>query len=207
MLDVRVAELGDPADVAADGDRPLLSGQTQISRRRALGGGLAGLAGLGGLMLFPGQLLAKEAVANDPLIILLKGTYKPATNPPNLSLSSVKLNDGSYSTVKIYPVKGVPGNPDPKKAFGNFFVGTGDLCAYNLPKGSMAMRFEPFDIPAIPDGSGGNWLVGNAGLKIIEGTGIYRSFVGGRNFMVDILHQLPDNKGFVENCVCIISRP
>jgi hypothetical protein len=179
------------------------------------------MAGLGGLMLFPGQLLAREALANvtvaapaanaampaHTFLILLTGTYRPATNPPNLSLSSVKLNDGSYTTVKIYPIKGVAGNPDPKKAFGNFFVGTGDVCAYNLPHGSMAMRFDPFDIPAIPDGSGGNWLVGNAGLKIIEGTGIYRSFVGGRNFMVDILHQLPDNKGFVENCVCIISRP
>ncbi len=208
MHDVHVAELGDPADVAVVVDGPPLSGQTLISRRSALGGGLAGLVGLGGLMLFPGQLLAKEAVSSDALIILLKGTYKPATNPPNLSLDSVKLDDGSYSTVKIYPVKGVPGNPDPKKAFGNFFVQfAGDLCAYNLPKGSIAMRFEPFDIPAIPDGSGGNWLVGNAGLKIIEATGIYHSFVGGRNFMVDILHQLPDNKGFVENCVCIISRP
>jgi hypothetical protein len=207
MHDVRVAELGDSASVAAVAEGPPLSGQTLITRRSALGGGLAGLAGLGGLMLFPGQLLAKEAVSGGPLLLLLKGTYKPATNPPNLSLSSVKLDDGTYTTVKIYPVKGVPGNPDPKKAFGNFFVGSGDVCAYNLPGGSMAMRFDPFDIPAIPDGSGGNWLVGNAGLKIIEGTGIYRSFVGGRNFMVDILHQLPNNKGYVENCVCIISRP
>src|SRR5947209_4455427 len=91
MHDVRVAELRDPADLAAAIDRPRLGGQAVISRRTALGGGLAGLVGLGGLMMFPGQLLAKEAAQNDPVIILLKGHYKPATNPPNLSLSSVKL--------------------------------------------------------------------------------------------------------------------
>jgi hypothetical protein len=58
----------------------------------------------------------------------------------------------------------------------------------------------------IPDGSGGTWLVGNFDLTVIEGTGIYRSFVGGKNLMVDILHSLA-NQAFVEHCVCIISRP
>ena len=36
-------------------------------------------------------------------------------------------------------------------------------------------------------------------------TGIYASFVGGHNNMVNILHQLPDGT-FVEHCFCIISR-
>ena len=172
-------------------------------------------------MLFPGQLLARgghyegdcgrerapnAAVPADPFMILLKGHYKPLVNPPNLSLTKAHLNDGSYSTVKIYPARGVPGHTDQSKAIGNFYVQfAGDLCAYNLPKGSLAMRFDKVQPPGetIPDGSGGNWLVGNANLTILEGTGIYRSFVGGHNFMVDILHQLAD-QSYVENCVCII---
>jgi hypothetical protein len=198
--------------------------QPLISRRAALGGGIAGLAGLGGLLMFPGELLARQAVAKatvanaaavtravpaDPVLILLKGRYRPAVNPPNLSMSSVDLNDGSYSTVKIYPQIGVPDHTDQTRAIGNFFVQfAGDLCAYNLPKGSMAMRFgkgQDFDAP-IPDGAGGNFLVGNFDLTILEATGIYRSFAGGHNLMVDIMHSLAD-KSFVEHCVCIISRP
>ena len=202
------AEAGNHADGGAVGDRPLITSQTVISRRTAIGGGRRA-GGLGGLMLFPGQLLAAAAVPGDPFIILLKGLYKPVVNPPNLSLPSVNLNDGSYSTTKIYPQRGVPGHTDQSKAIGNFFVQfAGDLCAYNLPKGSLVMRFtkgEDFG-DKIPDGSGGTWLVGNFNLTILEGTGIYRSFTGGHNLMVDILHPLAD-KSFVEHCVCIISRP
>jgi hypothetical protein len=206
------------------GVSPMISGRTVISRRTAIGGGLAGLAGLGGLLLFPGQLLARQAVARatvanpavanvavpaDPFEILLKGRYHPLVNPPHLGLTSVNLNDGSYSTVKIYPQRGVPGHTDQTRAIGNFYVQfAGDLCAYNLPQGSLAMRFkkgQDFDTP-ISDGSGGNWLVGNFDLTILEGTGIYRSFAGGHNLMVDILRSLAD-KSYVEHCVCIISRP
>ena len=204
---VEAAEAGNSAE-PADAAGPLLSARTLISRRTAIGGGLAGLAGLGGLMMFPAQLLAATTVPADPFIILLKGLYQPAVNVPNLSLHTVDIDD-SWIRTKIYPVKGVAGDPDPKKAFGNFFV-NGDigLCAYNLPKGSLAMAFEKgadFE-QKIPDGTGGTWLIGNFDLEILEGTGIYRSFRGGHNVMVDILHQINETD-FFEHCVCIISRP
>jgi hypothetical protein len=164
---------------------------------------------MAGLVMFPSQAFATAAVPADPVILLLRGLYHAAVNPLHLGLSSVNLNDGSYSTTKIYPQRGVPGHTDESKAIGNFFVQFGgDLCAYNLPQGSMAMRFgkgQDWD-STIPDGNGGNWLVGNWDLTILEGTGIYRSFAGGKNVMVDILHSLADHS-FVEHCTCIISRP
>jgi hypothetical protein len=57
-----------------------------------------------------------------------------------------------------------------------------------------------------PDGQGGQFTVGTFDLNITEATGIYESFVGGHNKMVDILHRLADGT-FVEHCYCIISRP
>jgi RNA polymerase sigma factor (TIGR02999 family) len=43
-------------------------------------------------------------------------------------------------------------------------------------------------------------------LKRVEGTGIYKSFAGGHNHMVDILHYLADGRQD-EYCFCNISRP
>src|SRR5256714_13609576 len=112
--------------------------QPVISRRTAIGGGLAGV---GGLLLFPGQLLA-AAVPSSQFVILLKGRYRPVVRGPNLGLSTVDLSDGSYSTVPIYPVRGIPGNANPNKAVGTFYVQfAGDLCAYHVPGGSFAMSF------------------------------------------------------------------
>jgi hypothetical protein len=150
MPAVAEAEAPSPNGTSAATDGSFLTSRPLVTRRAAIGGGLAGLAGLGGLMMFPGQILAREAVAKatvataavtnavpaDPFIILLRGLHKPVVNPPNLSLSSVKLDDGSYSTTKIYPQRGVPGHTDETKAIGNFFVQfAGALCAYNLPQG------------------------------------------------------------------------
>ena len=90
-----------------------------ISRRAAIGGGLAGLAGLA---IFPGLSLARAAVPNNPFVVLLKGLYGPVVDGPNLGLSTVNLNDGSYSTTKIYPVSGIPGNKNTNKAVGDFYV-------------------------------------------------------------------------------------
>ena len=59
---------------------------------------------------------------NDPFVILLKGLYRPVVHAPNLGLSMVDLNDGSYSTTKIYPVSGTPGNKNENRAIGNFYV-------------------------------------------------------------------------------------
>jgi len=184
------------------------SGQepTNMQRRTVIGGALAAL------LSFPGRVMAQgTAVPNDSFVLLLKGLYQPVVHGPNLGLSMVDLNDGSYSTTKIYTVSGIPGNKNENKAVGNFYVQfTGDLCAYHLPGGSFAMRFTDSDVIFVPDGFGGQYLEGTFELTILEATGIYRSFVGGHNHMVDRLHFLApgDGSGGVdEYCFCFISRP
>jgi hypothetical protein len=183
-------------------ERPTKTNKPMISRRAAIGGGLAGL---GGLLLFPGQLVAKQP--SDSFVVLLKGLYRPVAHGPNLGLSTVDLNDGSYSTTRIYPVSGAPGNTNHNKAVGNFFVQfNGDLCAYHIPGGSFAMRFTGSDYIFVDDGHGGQFLEGTFELTILEATGIYRPFVGGHNHMVDKLHFLASG-GVDEYCFCFISHP
>jgi hypothetical protein len=184
------------------------SGQepTNIQRRTVIGGAL------GALLSFPGRVMAQgNAVPDDSFVVLLKGLYQPVVQGPNLGLSMVDLNDGSYSTTKIYPVSGIPGNQNEKKAVGNFYVQfNGDLCAYHVPGGSFAMRFTGSDVIFVPDGVGGRYMEGTFELTILEATGIYRSFVGGHNHMVDRLHFLPPGDGsggFDEYCFCFVSRP
>jgi hypothetical protein len=119
----------------------------------------------------------------------------------------VDLNDGTYSKTKIYPVSGIPGNKNPNKAIGNFYVQLdGVLCAYHVPGGSFAMRFTGSDLVPVDDGHGGQFLEGTEELTILEATGIYRSFVGGHNHMVDKLHFLASGD-IDEYCFCNISRP
>jgi hypothetical protein len=181
------------------------SGQepTNIQRRTLIGGALVAL------LSSPGRVMAKEtAVPNDSFVVLLKGVYEPVVDGPNLGLSEVNLGDGSYSITKIYPVNGIPGNTDANKAVGDFYVQfTGDLCAYHVPGGSFAMRFTGGGFTEFePDGLGGTYLIGTFELTILEATGIYQSFAGGHNHMVDKLHQLA-NGSFDEYCFCFISRP
>jgi hypothetical protein len=175
-----------------------------ISRRAVIGGGLAGL---GGLLLFPSQMLAKAAVPDDSFVVLLKGLYRPVVDGPNLGLSTVNLNDGSYSTTSIYHVRGTPGNQGQSKPIGTFYVQfEGDLCAYHIPGGSFAMRFTGSDFTFVDDGAGGQFLEGTFDLTVIQATGIYRPFVGGHNHMVDKLHFLASGD-VDEYCFCFISRP
>ncbi len=157
----------------------------------------------------------------DTFVILLKGTYKPVVHGPDLGLSTVDLSDGSYSKTTIYRVSGLPeengghanrGNrpgdsrPQNQDRIGNFYVQfAGSLAAYDLPGGAIAMVFTALDLTPVPDGQGGTYFVGTAELDITEATGVYQSFVGGHNKMVDILHQLADGT-LVEHCFCIISR-
>jgi hypothetical protein len=189
-------------------ERSIATRPPVISRRAAIGGGLAGL---GGLLLFPAQLLAKSPVPSESFVVLLKGRYKPVVHGPNLGLSSVDVNDGSYSTVGIYPVSGTPGSPSQNTTIGNFFVQfDGELCAYHVPGGSFAMRFTGSDVSFVDDGAGGQFLEGTFELAVIEATGIYRPFVGGHNHMVDRLHFLAPGDGsggFEEYCFCFIGRP
>jgi hypothetical protein len=196
------------------------SGQepTNIQRRTLIGGALAAA-----LLSSSGRLMAQgNLVPNNPFILLLKGFYRsvPVGQAPdnNLGLSSVNLNDGSYSKTRIYPVWiGIPGSQNQDRAIGTFYASpVKGLCAYDLPRGAIAMQFIPggtFPV-VVPDGRGGQFLEGTAPLTILEATGIYRAFAGGHNIMVDKLHQVvagdpfagfPDS-GYDEFCFCIISQ-
>jgi hypothetical protein len=183
-------------------------------RRTFLGGAL------GALFASPRRVMAdNEGTPNDPFILLLTGIYQPVPigrGPANnLGLTTVKLSDGSYSKTQIYPIFGVDGANDQKKAIGTFYVQfVGNLCAYDLPGGAISMQFLPTPpgAPAgfngfvpFPDGMGGNYLEGTFELTILEATGIYRAFAGGHNHMVDRLHQLA-NGSFDEFCFCNISQ-
>jgi len=188
-------------------DDPTIASRPVISRRAAIGGGLVGL---GGLLLSPVQVLARPATPGDAFVVLLKGRYQPVVHGPDLGLHRVDLNDGSYSTVPIYPVRGTPGNKHQNKAVGRFYVQfDGNLCAYHIPGGSLAMRFTGSDFIFVPDGAGGQFLDGTFELTVIEATGVYRPFVGGHNHMVDKLHFLAPGDGsggFEEYCFCFVSR-
>jgi hypothetical protein len=90
----------------------------------------------------------------------------------------------------------------------------GNLCAYHLPGGAIAMQFlrVPAGAPPgfngfvpFPDGAGGFYLEGTFELTILEATGLYSPFTGGHNHMVDRLHQLSDGS-FNEFCFCNISQ-
>ena len=200
------------------------SGQepTSIQRRTLMGGALAALLSSAGQVMAQGNHMP-----NDPFILLLKGVYQPVPpvvpgpNGPNLGLTTVDLYDGSYSRTQIYPVLvGIPDSKNQEKAIGNFYVQfTGNLCAYDLPGGAIAMQFlavppplpnpnslgyNNFSTVAHPDGMGGQFLEGTFELTILEATGIYSAFGGGHNHMVDRLHALA-NGSFDEFCFCNIS--
>jgi hypothetical protein len=163
----------------------------------------------------------------NTFVILLSGPYKPVPQKPvvdcmELALLAVNLCDGSFSTTKIFPVSGLPqgasgqattgegpssGEIQAENAIGNFYVqSAGMYAAYDLPGGALTMVFTGNTLRPVPDGQGGSYIVGTIQLDITEATGIYASFVGGHNDMVDMLHLLPDGT-LVEHCYCIISRP
>ena len=146
----------------------------------------------------------------NPFVILLRGTYKPVKRCPDLGLFQVNICDGSYLTVKIYSVNGLleEDEEDREQVIGNFYVapGMGKPVAYDLPRGALTMVFTGNNLTPVPDGQGGTFLVGTFDLNITEATGVYQSFVGGHNRMVDILHRLADGT-LVEHCYCTISRP
>ena len=146
-------------------------------------------------------------------VILLSGVYQrvPLGRGPkgNLGLTTVDLNDGSYTKVKFYPVNGLPGDKDPDKSIGTFYTqdAPGMLCAYDLPGGSISVTFTgPHDvITDYKESADGSWtLDGTFELDILEATGIYSQFVGGHVHMVDILKFRADDGTFLEDCFCHI---
>jgi hypothetical protein len=188
---------------ATDGSRT--SSHPMISRRAAIGGVIGGALVT---TLTPQPAAAREPSKKQaPLVLLLRGLYQPVVDGPDLGLSTVDLNDGSYSTTKIYPVMGVPGHTDVLEAIGDFYVQfAGMLCAYDLPGGAIAMEFTGSNTILVPDGSGGSYVQGTFELDIPEASGRYRSLEGGHNRMVDSLHLLASGNAD-EFCVCLITRP
>lgn len=201
--------------LACEGESGKQMETTRILRRSFLGGALAAA------LLPSGRLVAEDVtkgVPGDWFILLLHGLYQPvaAGQGPsgNLGLTTINLSDGSYATTKIYPVFGIGGVKDQDNAIGTFYgPSNGNLCAYDLPGGSIAMTF--LDVPAgappgfnnfvpVPDGAGGAYLEATFELNIQEATGIYSRFQGGHNHMVDRLHAL-SNGGFNEFCFCNIT--
>jgi hypothetical protein len=190
-----------------------------MQRRILMGGALAAL------FSSPGRVLAEEnhGGPDNPFILLLKGIYQPVADAPdkNLGLTTVTLSDGSYSKTRIYPIFGILESNDQDRPIGTFYVQlAGNLCAYDLPGGAIAMQFLAVPSPLIdpnplgyndfstiahPDGLGGKYLEGTFELVILEATGIYRDFQGGHNHMVDRLHQLA-NGSLDEFCFCNISQ-
>src|SRR5215831_21212583 len=109
-------------------------------RRELIGGAL------GALLVSPWVVEARESRVppNDPFIVLLKGIYRPvpAGQGPanNLGLTTVNLDDGSYSKTLIYPVFGMAESKEHGTAIGIFYVQFftgGNLCAYQLPGGAI----------------------------------------------------------------------
>lgn len=180
-------------------------GRTLISRRAALGGAVGGA--LVALLARP-ELASAGGSEPATLVVLLRGLYQPVVDPPDLGLSTVDLSDGSYSTTKIYPVSGFKHHTDVLEAVGDFYVQfEGNLCAYDLPGGAIAMKFTATsNTENVDDGSGGSYVQGTFELKVPEATGRYEKFVGGHNTMVDSLHLLASGDAD-EFCVCLISRP
>jgi hypothetical protein len=187
-------------------------GPTNIQRRTVIGGALLAL------LSSPGRVMAQgKAVPKDPIVLLLNGPYQPvaAGTAPDLGLSlpGLDLNDGSFMRTQIFPVhvEGIPCGANENMAVGNFYVqfGPPGFAVYQLPGGSIAMQFIPDcgGFTPSPDGLGGFFLNGTFELTIPQATGIFRSFEGGHNHMVDRLHQLdPKGTKFDEYCFCFITR-
>lgn len=206
-MDVGYADRDPRVELAQANEGSRTTQQAVMSRRAAIGGALGGA--LVTLLARPELAMAQGTLTKRPAFgLLLRGRYAPVVDGPDLGLSTVDLSDGSYSTTKIYPAFGVAGHTDVLTAIGDFYVQfEGNLCAYDLPGGAIAMKFTPkSSTESVDDGSGGSYLQGTFELKIPEATGSYRSFVGGHNHMVDSLHLLVSGAAD-EFCVCLISRP
>jgi hypothetical protein len=179
-----------------------------IGRRALIGGALAGAAGL---VVVPQQVSAegnRKREVEHAFAVLLKGIYKPAAQAPDLGLSGIDLNDGSYSTVPMFPVSGIAGSEDSLTAVGDFYVQfNGNLCAYDLPGGALSMQFiaGAEHATTFDDGADGSILQGTWELTVLDATGIFRHFKRGHNHMLDNLHFLASGD-IDEYCICFIRR-
>src|SRR5947208_1166150 len=172
------------------------SGQepTNVERRTLIGAGLAALLtaacsspteNRAQRLSSSGLVTAEErdegtdegrSVPNDPFILLLKGVYQPVpkgSGQHNFGLTTVDLDDGSYSKTRIYPIFGIRGSTHQDKSIGTFYVSPAKgLCSYDLPGGAIAMRFLPggnFPV-VVPAGRDGKFDEVNLSLMLLEAT-------------------------------------
>jgi len=155
---------------------------------------------------------------NDPVVLLLKGLWRPVVGSPRINLSGINLGDGTWGVNDIHAVTGVPNiNNQDNTVIGHvYFQGTGCGCliAYDLPGGAMLMQFTAgaWDPSPIADGHGGLFYQETWDLTVLQATGIYAPYLGGHNHMVDRYDSLaggtpgnPANGPAFESCYCIIS--
>jgi hypothetical protein len=92
------------------------------------------------------------------------------THAPDLGLTMVDLDDGSFSKTKIFRISGLPDedrkhgdrDTDAKEPIGTFYVQfAGSLAAYDLPGGAITMVFTQNNLTAAPGGAGRNGLCRN----------------------------------------------
>jgi hypothetical protein len=144
-----------------------------------------------------------------PFAVLLDGVYRPVPvgggPKDNLGLEQVDLSNGTFSKVKMYAVKGLPGDEDDNEAIGTFYVG-GGKCAYDLPGGAVSAQFVGFDTQRRDDPDGSWTLDGTFKLVILEATGVYQRLAGGHIHMVDILKFRAGDQTRLEFCYCHFHR-
>ena len=164
---------------------------------------------LAALLSFTAKAKDHPVAPSNPFVTLLEGIFEPAPDVPDLGFSQ-DINNGSVLKIGIFNIDtGIPSPTD--NVAGTFYVQfpVGDLCAYDFPKGTILARFTfiddvTIDYQEFPDGS---WI-GNftEELEILEATGIYRSFAGGRIHMVDRLEFRASDGALIEHCFCHYSR-
>jgi len=163
---------------------------------------------LAALLLPPAHVSAQEGPPpGDDFVLLLAGVYEPALHGPDLGLSQVDLNDGSFVKTRIYRVGGLPGADD--QAVGTYYDNFADRDAYQLPGGAISALYLEFVIDEIVPTPDGDLEIGHAELVITEATGIYKSWVGGTIHMEFETLVYADEFGslvFDEHCLCFISR-
>jgi len=151
----------------------------------------------------------KPVAPSNPFTTLLEGIFEPVAHVPDLGLSK-DINNGSVLKIGIFNIdSGIPSLSD--EVAGTFYVQfpVGDLCVYDFPKGRILAQFTfvddvTIDFQEFPDGS---WI-GNftEELVILDATGIYQSFAGGRIHMVDRLEYRASDDKQIEHCFCHFSR-
>ena len=162
------------------------------------------------LLSLPGKTFAQDGppASGDDFVLLLAGVYEPVTHGPDLGLSQVDLSDGSFVKTRIYRVSGLPGGSD--QAVGTYYDNFLDKDAYQLPGGAISATYLEFVIDEIVEIDGEVYEFGTAELVITEGTGIYKSWIGGSIHMEFVTRLIFDDAGEIvghdENCLCYFSR-